>query len=356
MRTTHALQQTSRTAVLIGLLVIGGTWQTSMRSRGFEQASQAQAGAFCSSTAASLFRACGFEAQDEYWKAVAKCTNVSETQERAQCLTEAKSARDEANQLCQQQHIGRLNACQLLGENRHDPEFEPAAFDSNFRHLTSPNRYFPLTIGYRWEYRSGTDVDTVEVLNQTKRIDEVTCVVVRDLVSKAGHLAEATDDWFAQAKDGNVWYCGEEVKDYETFAGDRPRVPELVSIDGSFKAGRNGDKPGIIFLASPARDDVYLEEFSLGNAEDVTEILSVTYKFGAEPELDRLVPRALVSIFCHGDCVVTKNYSLLEPGVFARKYYAPGLGVILEVELTEGKVVQLTNCNFDGRCGNLPKP
>jgi len=33
---------------------------------------------------------------------------------------------------------------------------------------------------------------------------------------------------------------------------DRPRKPELVSIDGSFKAGREGDKPGIIFSAVPA--------------------------------------------------------------------------------------------------------
>jgi hypothetical protein len=63
--------------------------------------------------------------------------------------------------------------------------------------------------------------------------------VVRDIVREEGRLAEATDDWFAQAKNGTVWYCGEEVKNYESFEGDRPMRPELVNVDGSFKAGRD---------------------------------------------------------------------------------------------------------------------
>ena len=61
----------------------------------------------------------------------------------------------------------------------------------------------------------------------------------------------------AQAKDGAVWYCGEETASFDTFRGDRPQTPELVSIDGSFKAGRDGDKPGIIFQRAPAPGQVY---------------------------------------------------------------------------------------------------
>jgi hypothetical protein len=106
-------------------------------------------------------------------------------------------------------------------------------------------------------------------------------------------IHEATDDWYASAKDGSVWYFGEEVKDFETFRGDNPVRAELVSIDGSFKAGRDGDKPGIIALASPKPGDAYLEEFSVGNAEDVTEILSTTYSYGHDAELDENVPRKL---------------------------------------------------------------
>jgi len=224
------------------------------------------------------------------------------------------------------------------------------------RNPTNPNAFFPLRVGNRWEYRGGAETVSIKVLNETKAIDGVRCLVARDQVFEDGDLIEDTDDWFATAKDGDVWYCGEETKDFETFAGDRPRLPELVSIDGSFKAGRDGDKPGIIFRAAPIPGEVYLEEFSLGNAEDIAEVLSTTYRFGADPALDEGVPRALAERLCPGDCVVTRNFSLLEPGVIERKYYARGIGVFLEVKPGSGEVVQLTGCNFDDRCAGLPAP
>ena len=217
-----------------------------------------------------------------------------------------------------------------------------------------PNPYFPMTVGNRWQYVSPTETDVITVVDETKLIAGVRCLVFRDIVSEDGAIHEATDDWFAPAKDGSVWYFGEEVKNYETFRGDRPRRPELVSIDGSFKAGRDGDKPGIIALAAPRVGAIYLEEFSLGNAEDVTEVLSTTYSYGHNAELDASVPRALAELLCRGDCLVTKNYSLLEPGLFARKYSAPGIGVFLEIENT-GEVVRLVRCNFDRRCAGLPQ-
>jgi hypothetical protein len=312
--------------------------------------------AFCSETANLVFRACGHEAEDDFLIASAKCVNISDNAERTECKADATATRSEDRQLCQDQLAGRLNACEKLGEGRYDPDFDPADFDKDFSNLPNPNPYFPLRIGNRWEYHGAGEVNTVEILNRTKLIDGVRCVVVRDLVSKKDFLVEATDDWFAQAKDGNVWYCGEEVKDFETFNGDRPKLPELVSIDGSFKAGREGDKPGIIFLAEPQTGKVYIEEFSLGNAEDVTEVLTTTYSYGKFPQLDRFVPRNLAKFLCSGDCVVTKNFSLLEPGIFARKYFAPGIGFFLEVNPDTGETVRLVKCNFDSRCGRLPAP
>jgi hypothetical protein len=310
-------------------------------------------GMFCSATAQALFRACGSGVVDDYWVAVAICNNEPEKADRTKCLADAKSERSEATQLCGEQFAGRRAACKSLGEARYDPPFEPRFFDADFTHLTNPNRYFPLAIGNQWEYRSQTQSTKVQVLDQTKLIDEVRCVVVLDQVREGGDIIESTNDWFAQAKDGTVWYCGEETASFETFDGDRPRRPELVSIEGSFKAGRDGDKPGIIFEAAPAVGDVYIEESSLDNAEDATQILSISYSYGRNPTLDQLVPAGLAKLFCAGDCVVTKNYSLLEPGSFERKYYAPGIGVFLEVEPDSGEVVQLVNCNFDSRCAQL---
>jgi hypothetical protein len=53
--------------------------------------------------------------------------------------------------------------------------------------------------------------------------------------------------------------------------------------------------------------------------------------------------------------VVTKNFSTLDPSSIERKYYAPGIGVFLEVEPESGEVVQLVKCNVDRRCASLPK-
>lgn len=145
-------------------------------------------------------------------------------------------------------------------------------------------------------------------------------------------------------------------EDFESFDGDSPRRPELVSIDGSFKTGRDGDKPGMILPASPAPGEVYREEFSLGNAENIAKVLSTTYSYGADPALDDRVPQALAELLCHGDCLVMRNASLLEPGVFARKYYAPGICLFLEINPHTGQVVQLVECHVDARCASLPLP
>jgi hypothetical protein len=311
-------------------------------------------GQFCSATAQAQSRACANQTQDDYWLQIGICINESDARDRTECLADAKATRKEANQLCDEQQGARLALCKAVGEDRYDPEFEARSFESDFAHPGTTNPWFPLGIGNRWEFRSATQSIKVTVLNATKLIDDVRCVVVRDEVTEKGVVIEGTNDWFAQAKDGNVWYCGEETATFETFRGDRPVRPELTSIEGSFKAGRDGAKPGIIFPAVPERGRVYREESSLGNAEDAAEILSVNYSYGKNPQLDELVPRKLAKLLCANNCVVTRNFSLLEPGNDERKYYAPGIGVFLEVTPDSGEVVQLDKCNVDPRCAALP--
>lgn len=312
---------------------------------------------FCSQTADSLLTGCNAQANADADVKNAICINYSDTNERDECFSDLKDEKTEARHLCQQQHDWRLSACNLLGEKRYDPSFEPADFDSDFSNLTKPNPYFPLTIGDKWKYKGGGEVNTVEVTNQTKQMESgVNCIVIVDKVFTNGQLTESTNDWFAQALNGDVWYCGEDTREYETFPGDHPQKPELIDNEGSFKAGRDADKGGIIFLANPKKGKVYLEEFSLANAEDATVILSNSYSFGKDSDLDQLVPQALADRFCSNDCVVTKNFSLLEPGVIDRKYYAKGIGVFLEVALTAQEISQLVDCNFDSRCKNLPQP
>ena len=309
----------------------------------------------CSATAATLYMACRAQNMGDAFVAKAKCLNVTDALDRTQCRKDAETEKADARDTCREMRAGRRDACRLLGENAYDPRVDQTLFDDPHA-LVHANPYFPLTIGNHWEYRSAIETDTVDIVDEIKLINGVHCVVARDIVEKPTGEAEHTNDWYAQAKDGNTWYFGEETADFATFSGDAPQLPELVSIEGSFKWGRDRDKGGIIFLASPKVGDAYLEEFSLANAEDVTEVLSTTYSYGAGGDLDQLVPAALAQILCAGDCVVTKNYSLLEPGDFARKYHAKGIGVFLEVEVQTSEVVQLVDCNFDARCAALPQP
>ena len=312
-------------------------------------------GKFCTATAAAVLRACSNQSLDDYWIGIGICINESEGRERGECVADLEDSRDEATEECAAQHQARLDLCKTIGEDRYDPEFEARAFERDFRNLTNPNPYFPLAIGNRWVYRSATERNTVQVTSATKLIDGVRCIVVRDEVFEDGVLTEGTNDWFAQAKDGTVWYCGEETGEFETVEGDQPMTPELVSTEGSFKADRDGDRPGIIFLANPTPGQTYIEEASLGNAEDATQVTVVDYSYGKYPNLDKLVPPQLARLLCAKNCIVTRNFSSLEPGSFERKYYAPGIGVFLETAPQTGEVNRLVKCNFDSRCSQLPQ-
>lgn len=318
---------------------------------------QLEAQNFCSTTAAYLSAACSASANDSRLTGIANCINHSDSTERQQCLSDVDDSYNEDIQLCRAQHRWRLSFCTLLGEDRYDPNIEPSDFDTDFTNLTNPNPYYPLGIGNHWKYVGGGEVNTVDVTNDTKLIDGVRCIVVKDQVFVGKFVTESTNDWFAQKIDGTTWYFGEETGEYETFPRDKPVIPELVDTEGSFKAGRDEAKPGIIFLAQPKNNATYFEEFALGTAEDVTQILSINYSYGINHDLDRMVPKQLADHFCSaGDCVVTKNISLLEPQVIERKYYARRIGVFLEVELTAKQISRLVECNFDSKCQNIPQP
>jgi len=277
----------------------------------------------CARTADAAFKACQNEINDDFWIAMGKCNNISDPQARADCREEAKVARQEAKELCSVQREARSEFCEAAGEERYDPRIDPAMFvdPAAIGNTVAPNPYYPLIRGATRFYRGGTETVTVTVTNDIKVILGVTCAVVRDIVEDNGEVIEDTKDWFAQDLDGNVWYFGESVKDFAD--------GELVSIAGSFIAGGEGDKAGIIMKAAPAVGDFYRQEFSLGNAEDVAEFLSFTGS--------ATVPAGSFN----GNCWVTKDYTPIEPGIFATKFYAPGIGSVLEVNASTGERLEL---------------
>lgn len=277
----------------------------------------------CSQTSSAMRQACWHEIQDDFWTAVANCQNLPSLADRSECRQTAREVRREAGEECGDVFAARQDVCDLIGQEAYDPDFSPANFvDPDEIGITvAPNPYFPLVPGAEWRYKKGDETVVVVVSNKTKLIEGVTCRVVVDTVRVDGVVKEDTDDWYAQHQNGDVWYCGEEVKDFETFVGDKPEEPELVAIDGSFKAGRDSAKPGLFMLANPQVGDAYRQEMSLGEAEDYAQVISIT---GTES-----VPAAS----CTNNCLVTREGQPTEPGITEDKYYVPGVGPILEVSM-----------------------
>lgn len=285
----------------------------------------------CSSTSYALARACQSGIQEDFWEVLANCQNMPDEADRTDCQQEVRDDRSEAGEECEDVFEAREGVCALIGQDAYDPDFAPANFvdPDDIGGSVTPNSYLPLVPGARWVLEGDGETITVVVTDKTKLIEGVTCRVVNDVVQEDGVVREDTDDWFAQHVNGDVWYCGEEVKDFESFEGDEPEEPELVAIDGSFKIGREGAKPGILIRANPQVGEAYRQEFHVGNAEDVVEVLSIT---GTES-----APAAS----CNNTCLVTRDFTPLDPGSEENKYYAPGVGLIVEVD-NEGNRVELT--------------
>jgi hypothetical protein len=178
------------------------------------------------------------------------------------------------------------------------------------------NRYWPMAPGTRWIYREGDQRIAVTVTNETKRIaNGVTARVVRDTVAEGGTIVEDTFDFYAQDRRGTIWYLGEDTAEF-----DHGR---LETKEGSFEAGVDGARAGVIMPAHPRPGMRYRQEFYSGHAEDRGEVLSTREM--AETPAGRF-KRALL----------TKDTSPLEPAVLEYKLYAPGVGPVLTLGVSGG--------------------
>lgn len=199
-----------------------------------------------------------------------------------------------------------------------DEPYAPVIDPANFVDVID-NAYWPLVPGTTFIYEGETDegLEHIEVYvtRETRVVMGVACTVVRDTVALDGELVEETFDWYAQDKDGNVWYFGEDSKEYED--------GEVVSSAGSWEAGVDGALPGIVMYAQPAVGQVYRQEYYPGEAEDMAEVINLT-----ESET--------VPYGSYDNLLMTREWTPLEPDVAEHKYYAPGVGLILEVVVEGG--------------------
>ncbi len=307
----------------------------------------------CTKTADFALQACRNDAQAEYRNTIAVCRNIGSAGERNTCREEAETALEEAlragDESCEAQREARTEVCAALGEERYDPDWDPENFvdPDEIGGTVAANPYLSLVPGTTQIIRAGEALEEwviQYVTTDTEEVDGVICRTVVDLEfapdepddeeelpepggfdrqndiivdGVALEIVEYTDDWYAQDVDGNLWYCGELSREFEN--GD------IASLDGSFKAGEDGDKAGVLIPAMPMVDDVYRQEWSVNNAEDWSRVISTAG--GPDVEVE--------GFECNGSCLVTEEGTPLEPGDFERKYWLAETGFVLAEDVVE---------------------
>jgi hypothetical protein len=181
------------------------------------------------------------------------------------------------------------------------------------------NPYWPLLPGSKWIYREtdgegGVQMVEITVTDRKKTVVGIDATVVHDVVTEDGELVEETWDWYGQDKAGNLWYLGEDTKEYED--------GKVVTTEGSWEAGVDGAQAGIIMPADPEIGLIYRQEYYEGEAEDSGQILSLAEKVS-------------VPFGTFDGVLMTKDYTPLEPGLVEHKFYAQGVGPVL-AEIVSG--------------------
>ena len=286
----------------------------------------------CAASTRTQRLACEFDLRDDFYTQSAICLDSAVQDET--CFSDAAGEFDEGIEECDDILEARLDLCESLEDATHDPEFGED-FAVNFVDpleiglSIAPNPWFALVTNNRWVYEGDGETIEVVVTGDTKLVDGVTCVVVIDTASEDDVVVEVTNDWYAQDLDGNVWYCGEISENFEEFDGDETDEPELVDIEGSWKAGRDGSEAGILLPFDPQPGDIFRQEFAQTDAEDAIEIMAID------------ATEAAPGGACNGNCLLTRDFTALEPGVAENKYYVPGIGLIVEIDLETGDRVEL---------------
>ena len=143
----------------------------------------------------------------------------------------------------------------------------------------------------------------------------MTCTTVH------GNPVENTWDWYAQDKQGNVWYLGEDTAELNA-AG------EVTTTAGSWQSGVDGAAPGIFMPADPTIGAGGYQEYYEGEALDRYKVVSLSASI--------TVPYGSFT-----DCLMTRETTELEPGIVDHKYYVKGIGQVAEQMVKGGRETSL---------------
>jgi hypothetical protein len=146
------------------------------------------------------------------------------------------------------------------------------------------------------------------VLTQSELVAGVPVTVVKVDDYYNGTLGKTTEDYFAQAPDGTVYYLGERVDEFED--------GQVVGHEGAWLAEPNGNPPGVFMPAAPTIGETFHQEQIPGVAEAQAEVIAV----------NQTVTSASGTFT---GCVQTEDRDLLDE-VIEQKYYCPDVGLVRE--------------------------
>jgi hypothetical protein len=178
---------------------------------------------------------------------------------------------------------------------------------------TGRNEYFILEPGYQLVLEGGGERLQITVLEETKTVAGVQTRVVEEREWNGGKLKEVARNYFAiceQTKD--VFYFGEDVDNYKD--------GRVANHNGTWLAGVNGNKPGLMMPGTPKPKMKYYQELAPGVAMDRAEIES----------LDETCTTPAGTF---KRCMKVKEGSAIELFAKEYKYHAPGIGLVRDEDL-----------------------
>jgi hypothetical protein len=174
------------------------------------------------------------------------------------------------------------------------------------------NNYFILEPGYQFVLRGQEDSKTIEmiatVLSETKIVNGTEVGILEEKAIEDGELAEISKNYFAVCAETNdIFYFGEDTDWYKD--------GKIVSHEGTWLAGDDNAKPGMIMPGEAKIGLKYYQELAPGLDEGRAEVISLN------EVLDTPVGKIK-------NVLKTEETTPLEPGEKEYKFYAPGIGLV----------------------------
>jgi hypothetical protein len=197
---------------------------------------------------------------------------------------------------------------------------DPSRFSAKVDHPLVPLASVPVTIFEGNERGSEVRVES-RVLERIDHVAGVPVAVVDVKEYKDGKLFEHTLDYYAQDKEGNVWYLGERVNDIAD--------GKVVGHGGQWLAGQGDARAGLFMPAHPKVGRTFQQERAPGVAEDRSTVVAGGL-------------RVRTPLRTFSDCIKTKDFAPLDNAT-EFKHYCSGVGLVREEGIGSDEGIELVH-------------